>query len=206
MADPKRLIKKSSTCPNEKIADQHAYSSSLQAHTPAGLRTRVDVFDANIERVAPRFPTRCTKEKTLLRTNLVDDTASSTSACEHQLYPAVSPPEISRTRNVPLMHTPLTHPSLSDCVAPMHKSPQGTSCDSIFGTECLNPTLPADIEFCPHILKILMEIIVVIGHITIVLIDISLPDDQNSDEDFCSDTVIHRRANRSWFFSDFTIF
>ena len=50
LADPKRLIKKLSTCPN---------SLPLQAHTPEGSRTPpVGSFDADMARVAPNDPTR----------------------------------------------------------------------------------------------------------------------------------------------------
>ena len=56
LADPKRLIKKVSTCPNETIADLHAYSLPLRAHTPVGPRTPADSFDEDIARVAPTIP------------------------------------------------------------------------------------------------------------------------------------------------------
>ena len=91
LADPKRLMKRSSTCPNETVVALHAYSLPLQAHTPVDPRTPVDSFDADIAHVAPNCPVPRTEHKTLLPANLVDHAASSTSDCDAPDKPCCSP-------------------------------------------------------------------------------------------------------------------
>ena len=139
LADPnERQKKKNSTCPNETIiANLHAYSFPLQGHTPAGPRTQVHSFDADIARVAPIFLIPRTEEKTLLPVNLVDHAPRIHLTSIHQVNPAVSHPETRRSRNVLPVHSPLSNPPPADCVVPTNNSPQGADCGSTFCMGCI---------------------------------------------------------------------
>ena len=91
----------------------------------------------------------------------------------HLVNPAVSEPETPRSRSVSPMHTPLSHTSLADCVAPTHNAPQGTNCGSISCIECIlrDSDTPGPHRFRP-------------------------PDFHNSDGGFRSDKANYGCANR----------